>query len=61
MRTGEVVSWGGGAASPVTLLVLVRWIASPDPVRYFILSPLAFILGIGAASPVLPFDFFGFL
>jgi hypothetical protein len=47
----------GEAASPATFLVLVCWIASPDPVRYFILSPFAFILGIGAANPVLPFDF----
>ena len=45
----------GEAASPATLLVQVCWIASPDPVRYFILSPFAFILGIGAANPVLPF------
>ena len=48
---------GGEAASPATLLVLVCWIAVPDPVRCFILSPFAFILGIGTASPVLPFDF----
>ena len=49
----------GGAASPATLLVLACWIASPDPVRNFILSPFAFILGLGAASPVLPFAFLG--
>ncbi len=29
-----------------------------DTVRYFILSPIAFILGIGAANSVLPFVFF---
>ena len=49
--------WVGEAVSPATLLVLVCWIASPDPVRNFILSPFAFILGIGAANPVLPFAF----
>ncbi len=49
---------GGEAAPRATLLVLVCWIAIPDPVRYFILSPFAFILGIGAANPVLSFDFF---
>ena len=47
----------GEAASLVTLLALVCWIASPAPVRYFILSSFAFILGIGAANQVLPFDF----
>ncbi len=47
----------GEAASPATLLVLVYWIASPDPVRYFILPSFAFLLGLGAANPVLPFDF----
>ncbi len=48
---------GGEAASPATLLVLVCWIASPDSIRYFIFSSFAFILGIGAASPALAFDF----
>ncbi len=48
----------GAAASLAILLVLVYWIASPDPVRYFILPPFAFMLGIGAANPVLPFDIF---
>ncbi len=47
----------GEAASPATLLVLVCWIATLDIVRYFTLSPFAVILVIGAASPVLLFDF----
>ena len=49
---------GGRGSLSCDTFVLVCWIASPDPVRCFILSPLAFILGIGAASLVLPYEFF---
>jgi hypothetical protein len=47
----------GEAALLATLPVLVCWIASPEPVRYFIFSLFVFVLGIGAANPVFPFDF----